>query len=183
VRKYVKVTSVRRQHHNRIKANKNYVWILGRQWLSEQCKHSSWTLTIIYWKKVVGNSSELRVRTYIIPWRWHCRRQWGNCNSRWRADSHAGLFKTLLTLLNFFWKRSLMVLRKDLRFSWWCLWIMASSGMLRHVALVRTDVSEELSASIIRVTRIGELRTMFAIASNRRTLQRNIFLSPWLWRR
>jgi hypothetical protein len=29
---------------------------------------------------------------------------------------------------------------------------MASSGMLRRVALVRTDVSEELSASIIRVT-------------------------------
>jgi hypothetical protein len=28
--------------------------------------------------------------------------------------------------------------------------------MLRHVALVRTDVSEELSASIIRVIRIGE---------------------------
>jgi hypothetical protein len=29
--------------------------------------------------------------------------------------------------------------------------------MLRRVALVRTDISEELSASIIRVTRIGEL--------------------------
>jgi hypothetical protein len=29
---------------------------------------------------------------------------------------------------------------------------MASSGMLRRLALVRTDVSEELSASIIRVT-------------------------------
>jgi hypothetical protein len=29
--------------------------------------------------------------------------------------------------------------------------------MLRHVALVRTDVSEEHSASIIRVTRMGEL--------------------------
>jgi hypothetical protein len=29
--------------------------------------------------------------------------------------------------------------------------------MLRRVALVRTDVSEELSSSIIRVTRIGEL--------------------------
>jgi hypothetical protein len=28
---------------------------------------------------------------------------------------------------------------------------MPSSGILRHVALVRTDVSEELSASIIRV--------------------------------
>jgi hypothetical protein len=36
---------------------------------------------------------------------------------------------------------------------------MASSGMLRPVALVRTEVSEELSASFIRVTRIGELGT------------------------
>jgi hypothetical protein len=34
---------------------------------------------------------------------------------------------------------------------------MATSGMLRRVALVRTEVSEELSASFIRVTRIGEL--------------------------
>jgi hypothetical protein len=44
--------------------------------------------------------------------------------------------------------------------------------MLQRVALVITDVSEELSASIIRVTRIGELGT-WAITSNRRTL-RNI---------
>jgi hypothetical protein len=49
---------------------------------------------------------------------------------------------------------------------------MVSSGLLRHVALVRTDVSEELGASIIRVTRIGELGTL-AVTSNRRTLQRN----------
>jgi hypothetical protein len=34
---------------------------------------------------------------------------------------------------------------------------MVSSGMLRHVTLVRTDVSEELSASFIKVTRTGEL--------------------------
>jgi hypothetical protein len=36
--------------------------------------------------------------------------------------------------------------------------------MLR-VTLVRTDVSEELSASIIGVKRIGELGTMLAVAS------------------
>jgi hypothetical protein len=36
---------------------------------------------------------------------------------------------------------------------------MASSGMLRRVALVRTDVSKDLSASFIRVTRICELGT------------------------
>jgi hypothetical protein len=39
---------------------------------------------------------------------------------------------------------------------------MASSGALRRVVLVRTDVSEELSASFIRVTRIGELGTTHA---------------------
>jgi demethoxyubiquinone hydroxylase (CLK1/Coq7/Cat5 family) len=47
---------------------------------------------------------------------------------------------------------------------------MQSSGMLRRVALVRTDVSEELNASIIRVTRIGELGTTIAATGNRRTL-------------
>jgi hypothetical protein len=49
---------------------------------------------------------------------------------------------------------------------------MASSGMSRRVALVRTDVSEELSASFIRVTRIGDLGTTLAVTSNRRTLRR-----------
>jgi hypothetical protein len=34
---------------------------------------------------------------------------------------------------------------------------MVSSGILRRVAPVRTDVSEERSASFIRVARIGEL--------------------------
>jgi hypothetical protein len=34
--------------------------------------------------------------------------------------------------------------------------------MLHHVAIIRTDVSEEPSASFIRVTRIGELGTTLA---------------------
>jgi hypothetical protein len=42
---------------------------------------------------------------------------------------------------------------------------MPSSGMLRPVALVRTDVSEELIASFIRVTRICELGTTVVTAS------------------
>jgi hypothetical protein len=37
--------------------------------------------------------------------------------------------------------------------------------MLRHVALVRTDVPEEYSASIIRVTRIGDLGKRLAVVS------------------
>jgi hypothetical protein len=47
---------------------------------------------------------------------------------------------------------------------------MASSGMLHHVALVRTDVSEDLSISFIRVTRISYLGTMLAVTSNRRSV-------------
>jgi hypothetical protein len=50
-------------------------------------------------------------------------------------------------------------------------WRMVSSGMLRRVALVRTDVMEELSAAFIGVTRIGELGTTLAVTSNRRTLR------------
>jgi hypothetical protein len=50
---------------------------------------------------------------------------------------------------------------------------MPSSGMLRRVTLVRTDVSEERSASFIRVTRIGEIGTTLGVTSNRRTPRRN----------
>jgi hypothetical protein len=41
--------------------------------------------------------------------------------------------------------------------------------MLCHVALVRTNVSEELSTSFIKVTRIAELGTTLAVTSNRHT--------------
>jgi hypothetical protein len=50
---------------------------------------------------------------------------------------------------------------------------MASSGILRRVALVRTNVTEELTFSFIRVTRIGEQGTTLAVTSNRRTMRRN----------
>jgi hypothetical protein len=56
---------------------------------------------------------------------------------------------------------------------------MVSSGMLRRVALVRTNVSEELSASFIRVTGIGELGKTFAVTSNRRTLRRNTIIAEY----
>jgi hypothetical protein len=42
------------------------------------------------------------------------------------------------------------------------------------VALVRTDVTEEHIASVISVTRIGELGTPLAVTSNGSTLRRNI---------
>jgi hypothetical protein len=50
---------------------------------------------------------------------------------------------------------------------------MVFSGMLRRVALVRTGISEEPSASFIKVTRIGELGTTLAVTSNQYMLQRN----------
>jgi hypothetical protein len=50
---------------------------------------------------------------------------------------------------------------------------MSLSRMLRLVAPVRTDASQELSAFFIMVTRIDELGTTLVVTSNRRTLRRN----------
>jgi hypothetical protein len=54
--------------------------------------------------------------------------------------------------------------------------------MLRHVVLARTDVSEECSASIIGLTRIGELGTTLAVTGNRHmlTATANVPSSPIL---
>jgi hypothetical protein len=51
---------------------------------------------------------------------------------------------------------------------------MASSRMLRLVAVVTTDILEELRASFIRVTRIGELGITLAVTANPHTLRRNV---------
>jgi hypothetical protein len=40
------------------------------------------------------------------------------------------------------------------------------SGMLRHVALVRTDILEEHIASIIKVERTSELGTVLTVTSS-----------------
>jgi hypothetical protein len=42
--------------------------------------------------------------------------------------------------------------------------------MLRRVALVRTDVSEERSASFFRITRLGELGTRLAVTGKYKLL-------------
>jgi hypothetical protein len=51
--------------------------------------------------------------------------------------------------------------------------------MLRRVALVRTDISEERSTSIIRMARIGELGTSLPVTINRSTLRAPVD-SYWL---
>jgi hypothetical protein len=48
--------------------------------------------------------------------------------------------------------------------------------MLRRVALVRTDSSEEHIASIIRVTRVSALRKTLAVTKNCSTMLRNIVM-------
>jgi hypothetical protein len=48
--------------------------------------------------------------------------------------------------------------------------------MLRRMALVTSDVSEEFNASIIKMTRFGVLGTTLAVSSNRRTLLRSVLL-------
>jgi hypothetical protein len=45
--------------------------------------------------------------------------------------------------------------------------------MLRLVALVTTDVSEERIASIIILTRIGDVGATLVVTNNRSTLRRN----------
>jgi hypothetical protein len=46
--------------------------------------------------------------------------------------------------------------------------------MLRRVALVRTDVSEDFSASIISATRIGELGTLAVTSVHRLLVTANV---------
>jgi hypothetical protein len=73
-------------------------------------------------------------------------------------------YSSMQTLPSFGRENKFMVC-KTWMFSRQWLWRMVSSGMLCRVALVRTHVSGECSASFIKVTRIGELGTMLVTAS------------------
>jgi hypothetical protein len=64
--------------------------------------------------------------------------------------------------------------RFQMTVSWTWSWRrMPSSGMLRHVSFIRTDVLEENIASIIRVTKIGELGSL-AVTSNQRACWKSV---------
>jgi hypothetical protein len=50
---------------------------------------------------------------------------------------------------------------------------MKSSRILSRLAIVRTNLSEECTASIVRMKRISPLEITLAVTSNRSTLQKN----------
>jgi hypothetical protein len=51
---------------------------------------------------------------------------------------------------------------------------MPSPGMRLRLALLRTDVSKDRIASIIRVTRIGDLGSTLEVTNNRSTLRHDV---------
>jgi hypothetical protein len=79
----------------------------------------------------------------------HLRRQWNKQTPWLLAHKQTKTTEQPSLVSEFYWQR-----RK------------VSSGMLHRVALVRTDVSEEPSASVIRVTRISELEWKIQQAKN-----------------
>jgi hypothetical protein len=55
---------------------------------------------------------------------------------------------------------------------------MPPSGMLIHVALLRSDVSEELIASFVRVKRMSELGTTLTVTSSEHRLLVTVKVVP-----
>jgi hypothetical protein len=128
--------------------------------------------------------------------------KWGNYRSPWgenrsikRLMCDSCLCKTQLqrcfcrkilmifrenNTVNNFQTKWISVWLRDCKTEWLIYWLIKqltnwripSSVILRSVALSRTDVSEEHNVTIIRVTRLGELRTL-AVPSNPSTLRRN----------
>jgi hypothetical protein len=82
----------------------------------------------------------------------------------WNSDHNCHFIDELSRLTGVYGAEGFNLSDMGLSRRW--LWITPSS-MLWHVALIRTDVSEEGIISIFTVTRIGELRTTLAATSNR----------------
>jgi hypothetical protein len=68
-----------------------------------------------------------------------------------------------------------------LRFLWQWLWRMPFSGMWYHLALVRTDISDEHITSIIKMERIKELGWTLAVTSNGNTNRCYLLLPLFLF--
>jgi hypothetical protein len=94
---------------------------------------------------------------------------WGFCGGDYeecRLLEYKNPVRTSQETLPFLYRVQPVKAMYDLRFSQRWPWKVPSSGMLRSEVLVRTYVSEEISASIILVTRIGELRALVYLAPN-----------------
>jgi hypothetical protein len=137
-------------------------WTVNVPGATQQASHASrWRCThfnkrVICMYTLRASRSWLRLRSWLQRWRHYMATPSG---PQLYLTRTAGLTE---------WLNWLMISTPNLHDAW----RMEYSGMLRRVALVRTDVPDELSASIIRVTRIDELGTL-AVTSNRRKLRRN----------
>jgi hypothetical protein len=86
----------------------------------------------------------------------------------WRTNKPTSQSLEIITL-------EICLISKSSNFSFCDIFLvrrMSSSVMWHRMVLVRTDVSEEHIASIIRVTRIGQLGTTLVVTSNLSTLRR-----------
>jgi hypothetical protein len=144
------------------------------QHLAKKRKQTDLKVKDLYWvirrKSPASLESKVLLYKIIIKPIWtYGIELWGCASKSHIAKMQQSQSKILQMITNAPWYVTNQTLHDDLKVPF----IKVSSGVLRRVALVRTDVSEEPGASFIRVTKIGELETTQAATSNRRMLRRN----------